>query len=143
VKTAAKSVVIDSYAWIEIFIGSHKGEKAREAIQNAEEAYTPDIVLAEIARKYLREGTKEQTIRERLKTIEETTEITSIDSQTAIETAKCYIQLTEKAKKENLKAPSLFDAIILATAKTLNAKLVTGDEHFRGLSQTIWIDETQ
>ncbi|MEM3697400.1 MAG: PIN domain-containing protein [Candidatus Bathyarchaeia archaeon] len=135
------AVVIDAYAWIEIFIGSQKGEKAKEILQKAEEAYTPDIVLAEIARKYMREGAKEQTIHERLKTIEETSEITPIDKETAIESAKCHMQLTEKTKKEKLKAPSLFDAIILATAKTLNAKIITGDEHFKGLSQTIWIGE--
>lgn len=133
--------VIDAYAWIEIFIGSLKGEKAKEILQKAEEAYTPDIVLAEIARKYMREGAKEQTISERLKTIEETSEIAPIDKETAIETAKCYMQLAEKAKKEKLKAPSLFDAIILATAKTLNAKIITGDEHFKDLNQTIWIGE--
>jgi predicted nucleic acid-binding protein len=79
VKTAAESVVVDSYAWIEIFIGSLKGEKAKKAIQEAEEAYTPDIVLAEIARKYIREGAKEQTINQRLKIIEETTEIVPIN----------------------------------------------------------------
>ncbi|MCS7124786.1 MAG: PIN domain-containing protein [Candidatus Bathyarchaeota archaeon] len=140
-KTAA-AVVVDSYAWIEIFIGSVQGEKAMEAIQKAEEAYTPDIVLAEIARKYMREGAKENLIQQRLKTIEETTEVTPIDTQTAIESAKCHLQLTEKAKKENLTAPSLFDAIILATAKTLNAKLITGDQHFKGLNQTLWIGET-
>ncbi|MGB9854731.1 MAG: PIN domain-containing protein [Candidatus Bathyarchaeales archaeon] len=140
-KTAA-AIVVDSYAWIEIFIGSSQGEKAKETIQNAEEAYTPGIVLAEIARKYMREGAEEKAIRERLKTIEETTEITQIDAEAALESAKWYIQLTEKAKKENLKTPSLFDAIMLATAKTLNAKLVTGDEHFKGLNQTLWIGET-
>ncbi|MEM2675885.1 MAG: PIN domain-containing protein, partial [Candidatus Bathyarchaeia archaeon] len=141
VKTAA-AVVVDSYAWIEIFIGSSQGEKAKEAILKAEEAYTPDIVLAEIARKYMREGVKENIIQQRLKTIEETTEITPIDTQTAMESAKGYMQLTEKAMRENLKAPSLFDAIILATEKTLNAKLITGDQHFKGLGQTIWIGET-
>ncbi|MGB9714745.1 MAG: PIN domain-containing protein, partial [Candidatus Bathyarchaeales archaeon] len=119
--------VIDTYAWIEIFIGSPQGEKAKEILQKTEEAYTPDIVLAEIARKYLREGAKEQAISERLKTIEEASEIAYIDKETAIESAKCYIELSQKAKKENLKNPSLFDAIILATAKTLNAKLITGD----------------
>ncbi|MEM2953596.1 MAG: PIN domain-containing protein [Candidatus Bathyarchaeia archaeon] len=139
----AAAVVVDSYAWVEIFIGSGKGEKAKEAIQKAEEAYTPDIVLAEIARKYMREGAKENAIQQRLRTIEETTEITPIDTETAIETTKCYIQLIEKAKKENLKTPSLFDAIILATAKTLNAKLITGDQHFKDLSQTLWIGETR
>ncbi|MBC7130454.1 PIN domain-containing protein [Candidatus Bathyarchaeota archaeon] len=133
---------MDTYAWIEIFLGSHQGEKAKEVIQNSEEAYTPDIVLAEIARKYLREGAKEQTINERLKTIEETSEIAHIDKETAIESAKCYMELSQKARKEKLKTPSLFDAIILATAKTLNAKIITGDEHFKGLNQTIWIGET-
>jgi len=34
---------------------------------------------------------------------------------------------------------SLFDAIILATARTLNAKIITGDEHFRDLDETLWI----
>ena len=135
-------IVIDSYAWIEIFIGSKNGEKAKEIIQKAEETYTPDIVLSEIARKYMREGAEEQTILERLKTIEETTAITPIDKETALESAKCYIELLEKAKKENLKTPSLFDAIILATAKTNNAKLLTGDEHFKNLNETLWIGKT-
>ncbi|MGC8998784.1 MAG: PIN domain-containing protein [Candidatus Bathyarchaeia archaeon] len=58
-----------------------------------------------------------------------------------MESAKCYMELSQKAKKEKLKIPSLFDAIILATAKTLNAKLIIGDEHFKGLSQTLWIGE--
>lgn len=133
--------VIDSYAWVEIFIGSAKGEKAKEIIQKAEEVYTPDIVLAEIARKYLREGIKETAINERLKTIEEISEITPIDKETAIETAKCYMQLTEKAKKEKLQPPSLFDAAILATAKIHKAKIVTGDQHFKSLNETVWIGE--
>jgi predicted nucleic acid-binding protein len=133
--------VIDAYAWIEIFIGSRNGETAKEILQKTEEAYTPDIVLAEIARKYLREGSKENTIQQRLKTIEEISEIIPIDTEIAMESAKCYIKLAEKAKREKLKAPSLFDAIILATAKILNAKIITGDEHFKGIKETLWIGE--
>jgi len=48
--------VVDTYAWIEVFIGSACGEKAKEIIQKSEEAYTPDVVIAEVARKYLKEG---------------------------------------------------------------------------------------
>lgn len=140
-KTSIAAVVVDSYAWIEIFIGSDHGEKALKIIQESEEAYTPDIVLAEVARKYMREGAGEAVIQQRLKTIEEATEVTQVSPQIALESAKCYMQLVEKARRENLTAPSLFDAIILATAKTLNAKLITGDLHFKGLSQTIWIGE--
>jgi predicted nucleic acid-binding protein len=134
--------VIDTYAWIEIFIGSKSGEKAKEILQEAEETYTPDIVVAEIARKYLRESMDEQTILERLTTIEETSEIIPIDKNIALESAKCYMELMEKAKTEKLKAPSLFDAIVLATARKLGAKLVTGDEHFKQINETLWIGKT-
>jgi predicted nucleic acid-binding protein len=134
--------VIDTYAWIEIFIGSTTGEKAKDTLQKAEETYTPDIVIAEIARKYLREGMKEQIILERLTIIEETSEIIPIDKNIALESAKCYLELMENAKKRGLKAPSLFDAIVLATARTIGAKLVTGDQHFEGFDETLWIGKT-
>ena len=49
-------IVVDAYAWVEIFIGSERGNKAREILAKARETYTPDTVLAEVARKYLREG---------------------------------------------------------------------------------------
>jgi len=48
-------IVVDSYAWIELFAGSDKGEKVRRKyMEKSEEIYTPDIVLAEMARKYIR-----------------------------------------------------------------------------------------
>ncbi len=64
-------IVVDSYAWIDIFLGSRKGREAADAIQEAELVLTPGVVLAEIARKYLREGLKENVIRSRLRTIAE------------------------------------------------------------------------
>jgi len=132
-------IVIDAYAWIEIFIGSKKGHKAREDLTQAEAIYTPDTVMAEIARKYFREGVEEQTVLKRLKTIEETSDVVPVEKSVALESAKCYMKLSEKARNENLKSPSLFDAIVLATARLLNAKVLTGDAHFRELPQTLWI----
>lgn len=133
-------IVIDAYIWIEIFIGSDCGKKAMEIIQKADEIYTPDIVIAEIARKYLREGVKEDIIIERLTTIEKSSEIVSIDKNIAIESAKCYLELVERAKARHLKSPSLFDAIILATARILGAKIITGDEHFKRIDEVIWME---
>jgi predicted nucleic acid-binding protein len=49
-------IVADSYAWIEVFLGSAAGDDARRSMLEAEEVFTPDTVLAEIARKYNREG---------------------------------------------------------------------------------------
>ncbi|MEM2593499.1 MAG: type II toxin-antitoxin system VapC family toxin [Candidatus Bathyarchaeia archaeon] len=132
-------IVVDTYGWIEIFLGSESGKRTKEIIEKGEEVYTPDIVGAEIARKYLREGVGEQEVLERLTVIEESSEIVPISKRIAFEAAKCYMELMEKARLEKLRAPSLFDAIILATARALNAKLVTGDEHFRGMDGIIWI----
>ena len=47
---------MDSYAWIEFFEGSEKGRKVLELLSSADEVITLDLTLAEIARKYLREG---------------------------------------------------------------------------------------
>ena len=132
-------IVVDSYAWIELFIGSRKGSKAREALTEAGEVYTPDFVLAEIARKYLREGMDQQTILERLRKISESSDVTPISLEAALESAKCYFELKEKARKAGISDPSLFDAMVLATARVLKAKVITGDRHFKNLNETLWL----
>jgi len=132
-------IVIDAYAWIEFFIGSEKGKRVKEAVEQADEVFTPDTVMAEVARKYYREGAEEQTIRERLETISVASSIISISNKLALEAAKCYMELLRETRRAKVSKPSLFDAITLATAKMLKAKVMTGDEHFKGLPETIWI----
>jgi len=132
-------IVIDAYAWIELFIGSEKGKKVKEAVEQADEIFTPDTVIAEVARKYLREGAEEQIIRERLEAMSAASNIVSINNELALEAAKCYMKLLQETKRAKLSRPSLFDAITLATAKLLKAKVMTGDEHFKDLPETIWI----
>jgi len=132
-------IVIDAYAWIEVFLGSEKGRKVKEIVERADEVYTPDTVLAEIARKYIREGADERTTGARLETIITASNVTPIDTKVALEAARCYAQLVVNARKGELKSPSLFDAIVLAGGKVAKAKVVTGDEHFRNLPETLWI----
>jgi predicted nucleic acid-binding protein len=132
--------VVDSYAWIEHFIGSEKGGKTDEILQNSDEIYTPDVVLAEIARKYAREGVEERIIHTRLQQIEDASNIVGLDAELALEAAKCYLEMEADAKKRKLTPPSLFGAIILATGKSLDAKILTGDQHFRNLAETLWLE---
>ena len=132
--------VVDSYAWIEHFIGSEKGGKVDEILQNSDEIYTPDAVLAEIARKYAREGVEEQIIYTRLQQIEDASDIVGLDAELALEAAKCYLEMEADAKKRKLTLPSLFDAVVLATGKSLDAKILTGDQHFKGLAETLWLE---
>ena len=103
--------------------------------------YTPDIVLAETARKFLREGTDEETINRWIEIITDASVVTPIDSVIALEAAKCQSELITKAKNAKQNSPSLFDAIVYATAKVKGCKILTGDEHFRNLPEVVWIGQ--
>jgi predicted nucleic acid-binding protein len=132
-------IVIDAYAWIEFFVGSEKGVEVKQILENADEIYTPGTVLAEIARKYIREGADEKTVDARLEVIASASNITPIDVGIALEAARCYLELVTCAKKSKLNSPSLFDAVVLATGRLLKSRIVTGDEHFKNLSETLWV----
>jgi len=137
-KTAVK-IVVDTYAWIELLIGSEKGAKVKEILAKADEVYTPDIVVAETARKFYREGADEEPISRWIEAITDASVVTPIDSAVALEAAKCQSELIENAKSLKQNTPSLFDAVVYATAKVKDCKVLTGDEHFRNLPEVLWI----
>ncbi len=132
-------IVLDSYAWIEIFSGTEKGRVASKVMDDAEELYTPDIVLAEIARKYLREGVDKRIIEQRLGSIIEASHVMPIDRNVAIESASAFLELKQEAKKNGLREPSLFDAIILGITRLVQGNVLTGDPHFRDFKETVWL----
>jgi predicted nucleic acid-binding protein len=139
VRETVVKIVADSYAWIELFAGTRKGEFVKARMEEAETVITPDTVLAEVARKYIREGIKEDTARQRLSIILEASEPAYIDDEIAVEAAKAYLQLEKRAKDAGLDKPSLFDAVVLSIARRNDGKILTGDQHFEGLPETMWI----
>ena len=130
-------LVVDSYAWIELFLGSQKGLKVRRMITDADEVRTPDVVLAEISRKYMREKAEKDTVKSRLETITSASLVTPVEIEVAMKAGEASIELAARAAKQRRRAPSLFDAIVLATARVHDSKVLTGDEHFEGLPDTI------
>ncbi|MEX0569157.1 MAG: PIN domain-containing protein, partial [Candidatus Njordarchaeota archaeon] len=73
------TLVFDSYAWIEFFLGSEKGAKVKELMEGDEDIITPTIVLAEIANKYYREGEEEKIVMERISIIRDASTVRYID----------------------------------------------------------------
>ena len=132
-------IVVDSYAWIEIFKASAAGGVAKGRIEESDESFTPDLVLAELAWKYLREGEESERIRRWLRSISEATQIVPVDITVAEESAKAFLELLRVASNRGLPKPGLADAIILAMARLRDAKVLTGDRHFEGLSETSWL----
>jgi len=93
--------------------------------------------LAEISRKYLREKVEETKVRSRLQTVRSTTLVSSVDIEVAVQTGRAFLELAEKARREKRKPPSLFYAIVLATARVYDSRVITGDEHLQELPETI------
>ena len=133
-------VVYDTYAWVEYFLGTDKGLKVR-ALLRKEGGYTPSIVLAEISRKYLREGVSPEIVGKRLLFIEAMTEIVDITVEIALKAGETYLELLQHSKKVKGRTPSLADAIVYSTALLLGEDLVTGDKLFRNLPHVLYIGD--
>ena len=127
------SCVIDSYAWVEYFRGSEAGRKAKEYIEGGE-SVTASITLAELKEKYAREGTP--SFDDDLVFIMSSTVLVDLTKAIAVRAGA-----TNAAMKKTVKGWGMADSIILATAQSSNARVLTGDRHFRGIKQAILISE--
>jgi predicted nucleic acid-binding protein len=122
--------VIDTFAWIEYFAGSDRGEKAKPFIESGD-GLTPAIVVAEFTDKYVRENFNPE---ERLKFIRTRTTIVSLDDEIAEEAGRISAE-----RKRKIKRWGLVDSCVLATARAKGARVVTGDEHFDDLKDCVRI----
>ena len=122
-------MLLDSFAWMEYFMGTQEGEKIRRLVDDDIQLYTSPIVIAEIYSKSLRtDGNAE----ERKDFIIKRCALIVFDENIAVEAAKIHAE--NKIKKPDF---GLADAIILASARNRNIKVVTGDPHFKDFKDTI------
>ena len=124
--SGSDEIVVDSYAWIEYFRGSAEGKKAERIIDGNFRLLTPAIVIAELSDKYRRSGASEEWENEKFVYIGIKSEIVKLDEDIA--------DLAGKIKTEKRQVYPDFglgDAVILATAKKLNARVLTGDKHLK------------
>ena len=133
------SHVIDSYAWIEYFRASTEGERAKKYIEG-EGSATPSIVVAEVSRRLLREveagkETSDQRVRH-VEFIRASSQILDLTFDTAALAGENAVEMRKKEK-----GWGLADSIVLVHARSANAKVVTGDPHFRNIKETILIRE--
>ncbi len=125
--------VIDSYAWLEYFMGTKTGEKTKAIIENSEEKITPTICLAEVYGKTLK--VESQEVAEKQKCfIKGKSALAYLDESIAIESAKVNVRM-----KREIDGWGLADSVVYATAIVKKAEVVTGDEHFKKLKNVIFI----
>ncbi len=125
--------VIDSYAWLEYFMGTKAGERVKSLIENFEEKITPTVCLVEVYAKTLK--VEHQELAEKQKVfIKEKSALSFLDEPIAVESAKLQVRM-----KKQIEGWGLADSIVYATAIVKKAEVVTGDEHFRTLKNVVFI----
>ncbi len=125
--------LIDSYAWIEYFMGSKAGEKVKPIIEGLEEKLTPTICLAELYAKTLKVENKELAEKQRT-FVKERSALVPLDETIAIKSTE-----TDVAVKKKIEGWGLADSIVYATGMLKEARIITGDAHFKNLKHVIFI----
>ncbi len=124
--------VIDAYGWIEYFNGTKQGEKVKEIIENPKnKIYINCITIAELASSYKRNSLSFEAEKGVVLSL---AVVYNIDLNFAEEAGVLHAEIREKRKHMGMA-----DVFVLLTAKKLNAKVVTGDEDFRGLKEAYMI----
>jgi len=126
--------VIDSYAWVEYFMGTAAGERAKRIIDStADEKLTPTICVAEIYAKALRvEGLERAELRREFMKLRGA--VVPLTEEIAVEAARVDVEM-----KKKIPGWGLADSIVLGTARQKKAKVLTGGLHFEALHETIFI----
>ncbi|MDO8660719.1 MAG: PIN domain-containing protein [Candidatus Woesearchaeota archaeon] len=123
---------IDSSAWIEYFFGSERGKKISEIIDIEETiTFTTGLVIAEVCVACHKQGRSPEIIIQALKTI---ARLIPFDAELGMLTASEYVV----RRKTNSKF-GMADAHVLAGARIMGAKVLTCDNDFRGIPESIII----
>lgn len=123
-------VLIDSWAWTEFFAGTKTGEKVKTCVMDEnQEIIISSINLAEIYRIALSRF-DESTAEKRRRSMLSRCFLIPVDEEIAVMGAKLRQQ----------RDWGLADALIYATAVREGAKVMTGDPHFKGLKETIFLE---
>ena len=123
--------IIDSYAWIEYLDGSNKGDKVREVITENNEIFTVSLTVAEVTSRAKR---KDKNVDIAYNTIIINSNIININSEMAKEAGILHAEI-----RKEIKDFGLADVFILLTARKLEAKIITGDPHFKNFKEAILI----
>ena len=124
--------IVDAWAWIEYFRGTQYGAKLNEILEDpTTDIYTCAITVAEIISKTARDGRDVDAAYDMLLS---NSQIIKLDEQISKQAGLFHSKMRQTSKDFGIA-----DAFLLAAANKLEAKIITGDPHFKGLKNAIMI----
>ncbi len=122
---------MDSHSWIEYFRGSPTGERAGKLLE-AGGCYTPTIVIAELSDWHVRQ---KRDFSKRLDFIAASSIVLGLTSATADQAGKIKNEVRQKYNNNF----GIADAIVMAIALEIGAKVATGGYHFKPLKNVEYL----
>ena len=117
-------MLLDTYAWVEFFLGTDKGKKV-ESVLSKKECYTSVLSITEITKWCRKEKFDPMKF---VKIIKQNSSTIYLNDFVAIGAGNVSFELGKQIKNWGL-----VDALIYATALFYGLTLLTGDQHFKGL----------
>lgn len=125
--------IIDSYAWIEYFIGSDKGDVLRKLFLDANNKFiTVECCLAEIKGWSIK---NKEDFNRFFRIVRANSYIVTVTEHNWISAAD---ERFEQRKRQ--RDFGLIDSIILVKQKEFNCKIISGDKHFKGLRNVLFLE---
>lgn len=115
-------VLVDTSAWIEWLIGSATGDAVAAHLPDQQDWLVPTMVQLELAKWLTREVGEDKA--DQVIAFTQVCQVVPLDTEIALQAA-------EACRAHGL---ATADAIILATARTRAAALITCDQHFEGIA---------
>ena len=124
--------LIDTYAWVEYFIGSDKGKVVKKVIEEEKNVIaTPECVLAELKGWAIRESLN---FKELYTVVRKLSDILCITTSDWLEAASIRSEI-----RKTLKDFGMIDALIIAQQKRLGYMVVSGDPHFENIEDIMFL----
>jgi predicted nucleic acid-binding protein len=123
--------VIDAYAWIEYLDGSDAGREVSAILENNDDIFTCAVTLGEVVSKVARMGKDAKVAYDVLLG---NSQVVIVDEELSLQAGLLHCEMRKTAKDFGLA-----DAYVLATARRLESKILTGDAHFKILKEAIML----
>lgn len=125
--------IIDSYTWVEYFIGSGKGEILKKLFLDEKNQFlTVECCLAEIKGWAIKNN---QNFDKLYNIIHANSGIVKVMEYNWIDAA--VERFEQRKTRKNF---GLIDAVILTKQKELNCMIISGDKHFKGMKGVVFLE---
>jgi len=125
-------IIMDAYAWIEYLDGTKKGLKVKEFLMQPNEIYTSSFTIAEVISRSKRQEKNTDLVYQALSI---NSKIIQITPKIARDAGLFHAEMHKKIRDFGL-----IDSLLLVLARRLNAKILTGDKHFKQFKEAIFLD---